>query len=67
MNKIFEKFWWSMAIIIFISLIYFTINDGFAKWSFYFVIPFLCVAMAMMRRFMIKRLESNQKPPNKKK
>ena len=67
MNKIFEKFWWSMAVIIFIALIYFTITDGFAKWSFYFVIPVLCVAMAMMRRFMIKRLESNQKPPNKRK
>ena len=67
MNKIFEKFWWSMAIIVFISLIYFTVNDGFSKWSFYFIIPLLCVAMAMMRRFMIKRLESNQKPPNKNK
>jgi len=67
MNKIFEKFWWSMAIIIFIALIYFTIVDGFAKWSFYFVIPVLCVGMAMMRRFMIKRLETNQKSAKRKK
>ena len=56
-----------MAIIIFIALIYFTIVDGFEKWNFYFIIPVLCVAMAMMRRFMIKRLEGNQKPSNKKK
>lgn len=67
MNKIFEKFWWSMAVLIFVALVYLAIVDGFVKWSIYFVIPVLCVAMAMMRRFMIKRLENNQKPPNKKK
>jgi len=67
MNKIFEKFWWSMAVIIFIALIYFTITQSFAKWSFYFIIPVLCIAMAMMRRFMIKRLEGNQNSKNKKK
>jgi len=67
MNKIFEKFWWSMAIIILVALIYFTFVDGISKWAFYFVIPVLCVAMAMMRRFMIKRLEQNQIPKGKKK
>ncbi len=67
MNKIVEKFWWSMAVVILLALVYFTITDGFSKWSFYFVIPLLCVGMAMMRRFMIKRLENSQKPPNKKK
>jgi hypothetical protein len=67
MNKIVEKFWWSMAIFIFVALVYLTIVDGFAKWSFYFVIPVLCIAMAMMRRFMIKRLETDKKSANNKK
>lgn len=67
MNKIFEKFWWAMAVLIFLTLIYFSFVDGISKWLVYFLIPVLCVAMAMMRRFMIKRLETNQKPSNKKK
>ncbi len=61
LNKILEIFWWAIAIISFIAICVFAIQDGFDKWSFYFVIPALAALMALVRRFMKNKLEKSQK------
>ncbi len=61
LNKKLETFWWGMAIISLIAIIIFTITDGFDKWAFYYCVPVLAALMALLRRFMRKRLEKSQK------
>jgi hypothetical protein len=65
LNKILEKFWWTVAIITLVAVVYFSIVQGFEKWSMYFVVPVLAALMALMRRFMKNKLEKSQKQQNK--
>jgi len=67
LNKILEKFWWGVAIVTFLAVCYFSFTDGFDKWMIYFVAPTLAVVMALMRRFMVKKLDRSQQPKNKRK
>ena len=60
-NKFSEIFWWTMAIISLIMVVIFTIQDGFEKWGFYFIIPAISVLMALTRRFMKNKLEKSEK------
>jgi len=62
LNKILEKFWWAMAIITLIGVAYMAIAEGMDKWSFYFLIPFFCVLMALMRRMMAKKMDRSNSP-----
>ena len=57
LNKILEKFWWVMAIITLLGVAYMAITEGMNKWSFYFLVPFFCVLMALVRRMMSKKLD----------
>lgn len=59
-NSILEKFWWAMAAVTLIMVLIFALKDGFASWSFYFVVPILCVLLALVRRFLRKRLEKSE-------
>lgn len=65
LNKILEKFWWSIAIITLLAVLYFSFTQGLDKWGMYFFIPVLAALMALMRRFMKNKLEKSQKQKNK--
>ncbi len=57
LNKILEKFWWVMAIVTLLGVAYMAVTEGMNKWSFYFLVPFFCVLMALVRRMMSKKLD----------
>jgi len=62
LNKILEKFWWAMAITTLLGVAYMAVTEGMDKWSFYFLIPFFCVLMALMRRMMAKKMDRTNSP-----
>lgn len=62
LNKILEKFWWAMAIVTLLGVAYMTVTEGMDKWLFYFLIPFFCVLMALMRRMMAKKMDRTNLP-----
>jgi len=59
-NSILEKFWWAMTVATFILVLVMAIMQGFHKWAFYFLVPVLTILMALMRRFMRKKLEKSE-------
>lgn len=59
-NSILEKFWWAMTVATFILVLVIAIMQGFDKWAFYFLVPVLTILMALMRRFMRKKLEKSE-------
>lgn len=66
MNRYLEVFWWAITILILIIVTFLGITDGFDKWLYYYIMVILSVAMALMRRFMRKRLEKSMQVKNKK-
>ena len=61
LNRILELFWWAMAIVSLVAILIFCFQDGFNRWSFYFLIPVIAVIMALVRRFMRIKLEKSSK------
>ena len=59
-NSILEKFWWAMTAESFIMVLVLCFMQGWDKWSFYFIIPVVTAVMAIMRRFLRKRLEKSE-------
>lgn len=59
LNKILELFWWAMAIVSFIAVSIFAIQEGLNKWLYYYIVPVLAVIMALVRRFMKNKLEKS--------
>jgi type III secretory pathway component EscV len=59
-NSILEKFWWAMTVATFILVLVMAIMQGFDKWAFYLLVPVLTILMALMRRFMRKKLEKSE-------
>lgn len=59
-NRVLEIFWWSMAIVTAIAVTILTIMYGWDKWGFYYIVPLLTAFMAVMRRFMSKRLTQSE-------
>ena len=37
LNKILEQFWWAIAIVSFVAVTFFAIQEGFNKWAFYYL------------------------------
>lgn len=60
MNRILEIFWWAMAGVTFIIVFVMTFVDSFDQWVFYYLAPVICVVVALVRRFMGKKLEKSQ-------
>jgi len=60
LNKNLEIFWWCMAGISLVLVIILSIMDGFDKWSFYLVAPVLAALLALVRRFLAKRLAKSE-------
>lgn len=59
-HSVLEKFWWAMAIISLPLIIIFIFQDGWNKWWIYLAVPILSVLMALMRRFLRKKLEKSE-------
>mgnify|MGYP000474700276 FL=1 len=59
-NSVLEKFWWAMTAVSLIMVLVFCFMQGWDKWGFYFIIPVVTAVMAVMRRFLRKRLEKSE-------
>ncbi|MFT5820347.1 MAG: hypothetical protein ACI8ZM_001586 [Crocinitomix sp.] len=59
-NSVLEKFWWAMTAVSLIMVIVFCFMQGWNKWAFYFIVPVVTAVMALMRRFLRKRLEKSE-------
>ncbi len=64
LNKILEQFWWAIAIVSFVAVTFFAIQEGFNKWAFYYIVPIISVLMALVRRFIKNKLDKST--PKKK-
>jgi len=59
-NSALEKFWWAMTAISLVLVLIFCFKQGFDTWLIYFLVPVLTALMALMRRFLRKRLEKSE-------
>ena len=60
MNRMLMIFWFALAIITTIMVIVMGFIDGFNKWAFYFLVPVICLILAVVRRFMWKKLQKSE-------
>ncbi len=58
-NRIMLYFWLIVAGIIFITITYLSITDGWKKWAFYYVFVVTSLGMYFFKRWMIKRMEKH--------
>ncbi len=59
-NRMLEIFWWSMTIVVVILVTVLSLMYGWDKWALYYVIAVLTALMALMRRFMARRLAKSE-------
>ena len=60
-NRVLEIFWWSMTVATFALVLVMCFIYGWNKWGFYFAIPVLTAILALVRRFMSKKLAKSEK------
>ena len=60
MNRVLEIFWWVMGAISLIMVLIMGFMQGFDKWSAYFLAPVICFILAIVRRFMWKKLKKSE-------
>ncbi len=60
MNRYLEIFWWSMAIVTLLMVVVMIFVDGWDKWGFFLFAPALCALLALVRRFMAKKLQKSE-------
>jgi membrane protein implicated in regulation of membrane protease activity len=59
-NRILEIFWWCMTGATFLLVLVMCFMYGWDKWLFYFAIPVLTAILALVRRFMSKKLTKSE-------
>ena len=59
-NKVMQKFWLAITIIVFVTVTYMCFKDGFEKWAFYYIFCLLTLGLFFIRRFMMKHMEKHQ-------
>lgn len=59
-NSALEKFWWGMTVVSLILVAIYCFMDGFDQWAIFLFVPVLTALMALMRRFLRKRLEKSE-------
>lgn len=59
-NKIMLYFWLFSAVLIFLTVTYLGITDGFKKWSYYYVLAVMALFAYLSRKWMLKRYAKHQ-------
>jgi lysylphosphatidylglycerol synthetase-like protein (DUF2156 family) len=60
LNKKLEIFWWWMAGISLVLVVILTFADGWDKWAIYYFAPVIASVLALVRRFLAKRLAASE-------
>lgn len=58
-NKIMERFWLIVSIVVFLLVTYKCIEEGFDRWAFYYLFVLLALFTWFMRRYMRRRMEKH--------
>jgi SNF family Na+-dependent transporter len=58
-NKVMLYFWLAASIITFIIVTFKGINEGFERWSVYYLFSAIALLMFFVRRWMLKRMEKH--------
>lgn len=67
MNRRLEVFWWAITIILVILIVIMAFVEGWDKWAGFFLLPVISAILALVRRFMAKRLQKSEAFRDKKK
>jgi membrane protein implicated in regulation of membrane protease activity len=67
MNRRLEVFWWVITIILVILIVIMAFVEGWDKWAGFFLLPVISAILALVRRFMAKRLQKSEAFRDKKK
>ena len=54
-----EKFWLSIAVLVFVLVSYLCLTVSFERWGIYYIFVVLALFTWLMRRFMRKRMEKH--------
>jgi len=60
MNRALEIFWWVMTAVTLIMVVVMIFIDGWDRWGFFLLAPAICFVLALVRRFMAKKLEKSE-------
>lgn len=60
-NKIMQKFWLAISVIVFVTVTYMCFKEGFDKWALYYIFCLLTLGLFFIRRLMMKHMEKHQK------
>lgn len=55
-NRYLEIFWWIVTVITLVLVLVMCFTESFDRWTIYFLVPALAALMALVRRFMGKKL-----------
>lgn len=58
-NRIMLYFWLIVAGLIFITITYLSITDGWKKWVFYYIFVVTSLGMFFFKKWMMKRMENH--------
>lgn len=58
-NRIMLYFWLIVAGLIFLTITYLSITDGWKKWAFYYIFVFTSLGMFFFKKWMMKRMENH--------
>ncbi len=59
-NKIMQKFWLAMTVLIVVAVTYLGFKEGFGRWYFYYIFAALTLGLYFIRGFMMKHMEKHQ-------
>lgn len=58
-NQVMLYFWLFAGAFGLIAVTYFGIQEGFDKWTYYYIFPGMAILMYFMRRYMMKRMQKH--------
>lgn len=59
-NKVMQKVWLALTVLIVIAVTYLGIRDGFERWYFYYIFAGLTLGLYFLRGYMMRHMEKHQ-------
>lgn len=59
-NKVMQKFWLAMTVIIIIAVTYLGFTEGFERWYFYYFFAASTLGLYFIRGYMMRHMEKHQ-------
>lgn len=59
-NKIMQKVWLVLTIVLVVGVTYKGFTEGFARWYFYYIFAALTLGLYFLRGYMMRHMEKHQ-------